>query len=242
MRQSKAILSDPSGYWISVINVGRLFQLKDVQSVDPKNDTAGQVIATMMQVGDVLALAPDTICCSTEHSKLLAELAVQYYDQAGVKDLTPPTVLVVDAISTTLSEGGAKDGSPGVGDGEYFMCDDVKSGAGNKMKRAFCAPTNVDVNPPLTLAVEVGLGLFHREMKVAASGGDGGELVYTTGGAMKEDFKTDTLSPQTLKPVMKKIFAIIMDAIQAEWKANCGEAMKLMKNVRKNALKKKKSK
>jgi tyrosyl-tRNA synthetase len=232
IRQSKAILSDPSGYWISVINVGRLFQLNDVQRVDPNNDTAGQVISTMMYVGDVLALAPQTICCSNEHSKLLAELAIQYYEEAGVKDLKAPELLLVKPISTTLSESTGTE-SVGIGDGEYFLCDDTKSGAGNKMKRAFCAPTNIECNPPLRLAVDVGLGFFHKEITI-------GDVTYTDGKKMEEDFKVDALTPQALKPVMKKIFSTIMDSVQNEWKTESNDSMKLMKSVRKNVLKKKK--
>ena len=232
IRQSEAILSDPSGYWISVINVGRLFQLEDIQSVDPATDTAGQVISTMMYVGDVLALAPQHICVSTEHQRLLAELSVKYYEDANVQDLIKPEIIVVDPISTTLLEGP----SPGAGDGEYFLCDDLKSGAGNKMKRAFCAPTNVEFNPPLKLAIDVGLGMFCKEI----SCGSEDKAPYVDGASMMADFKTDTLSPQTLKPAMKKIFSGIMEAIQSGWKADCGDEVKLMKKVRSAALKKKK--
>ena len=49
--QSEAILKDPSQYWISVINVGRFFQLQRVREVDEANEYAGQVIAGLMLVG-----------------------------------------------------------------------------------------------------------------------------------------------------------------------------------------------
>jgi hypothetical protein len=41
-------LKDPSNYWISVINVGRYFQLQRVREVDESNEYAGQVIAARM--------------------------------------------------------------------------------------------------------------------------------------------------------------------------------------------------
>ncbi len=49
--QSEAILKDPSQYWISVINVGRFFQLQRVREVDEANEYAGQVVAGLMHVG-----------------------------------------------------------------------------------------------------------------------------------------------------------------------------------------------
>ena len=48
--QSEAILRDPSQYWISVINVGRFFQLQRVREVDEANEYAGQVVAGLLHV------------------------------------------------------------------------------------------------------------------------------------------------------------------------------------------------
>ena len=48
--QSEEILKDPSAYWISVINVGRVFQLQRVREVDGSNEYAGHVIAALMHV------------------------------------------------------------------------------------------------------------------------------------------------------------------------------------------------
>ncbi len=48
--QSEAILKDPSQYWISVINVGRFFQLQRVREVDEANEYAGQVVAGLLHV------------------------------------------------------------------------------------------------------------------------------------------------------------------------------------------------
>ena len=228
IKQSEAILSDPSGYWISVINVGRLFHLNDVRAVDQGNATAGQVISTMMHVGDVLALDPAVICCSAspgpdgDKERALHALAVKYYGDAQVQDLQPPRVEALAGIDTALQKPPAAGGGGGGGqespDRDYFMSDDLKSGAGKKMNRAFCAPTDCDFNPPLALAIDVAVELF--------GGLTVGDKSYTGAGAaaeMRADFAADTLTPQTLKPAMKKVMDGILDAIQTGWK-NSGAA------------------
>ena len=83
--QSDAILSDPSNYWISVINVGRQLKLNDVKlgylhgadfggdavSGGSDEDTgpseaAGCVVSALMHVADVLACAPVEILCDND--------------------------------------------------------------------------------------------------------------------------------------------------------------------------------
>jgi len=57
--QSEAILRDPSGYWISVINAGRHFSLDAVMGAGMKDsEGVGRVIGRLMLVADVLATNP----------------------------------------------------------------------------------------------------------------------------------------------------------------------------------------
>jgi hypothetical protein len=59
IKQSEAILADPSNNWISVINVGRHFMLNDVMGPEMKDaDCAGFVISRLMKVADVAGLEP----------------------------------------------------------------------------------------------------------------------------------------------------------------------------------------
>ena len=44
VKQSELILSDPSNYWISVINVGRAFNLSVLQEGYEDSDPVGNVI------------------------------------------------------------------------------------------------------------------------------------------------------------------------------------------------------
>merc|ERR1712071_589530 len=66
IKQSEAILLDPSMYWISVINVGRVFSLDEVMGDKMKDsDCAGKIVARLMKVADVLALSPSSIAYSS---------------------------------------------------------------------------------------------------------------------------------------------------------------------------------
>lgn len=59
--QSDAILSDPSNYWISVINAGRHFTLRDVMGSMTDSDPVGWVIARLMMVADVAGVEPKSV-------------------------------------------------------------------------------------------------------------------------------------------------------------------------------------
>ena len=251
VKQSEAILSDPSGYWISVINVGRLFHLNDIREVDEANATAGQVISTMMHVGDVLAANPATICCSPSQ-ETAHQLAVRYYSEAQVKDIAPPRIHCIADVDTTLQRvvAGGGQQSP---DRDYNMSDNLASGAGKKINKAFCAPTDIEYNPPLRLAINVALGLFgslqiSEETTYTNSMLDKSYAELTEHGAardaavMREEFEADRLTPQTLKPPLKKIMDGMLNAIQAKWKANCNDDMKRIKKLAATTAKKAKGK
>lgn len=68
LRQSDAILKDPSNYWISVINAGRHFSLDTVMGSGiglgegmKDSEQVGAVIGRLMLVADVLAVNPKSI-------------------------------------------------------------------------------------------------------------------------------------------------------------------------------------
>jgi tyrosyl-tRNA synthetase len=172
--QSEAILTNPSDYWISVINVGRKFQLETIREVDQANTEVGQVISSLMHVGDVLGLGA-SIIAGSEGQELLHNLPGKYYELANVADkkiVPTPKVQVVPSMLTELKQPAAT----GIiaDDGDIFLTDDPKVGVAKRIKKAFCEPENVEYNPPLTIACDLGIGLngsFTIERK-AENGGD----------------------------------------------------------------------
>jgi hypothetical protein len=130
-------LKDPSNYWISVINVGRYFQLQRVREVDESNEYAGQVIAALMHVGDVLALAPASLACTAGSSLEAAnKLAVAYIEETKVTEIGTPCVVAVEAVDSLLKPMHMMEGPANVDDDVFVL--DNNMDVGRKMKRAFC--------------------------------------------------------------------------------------------------------
>ena len=130
-------LKDPSNYWISVINVGRYFQLQRVREVDESNEYAGQVIAALMHVGDVLALAPASLACTAGSSIEAAnKLAVAYIEETKVTEIGTPCVVAVEAVDSLLKPMHMMEGPANVDDDVFLL--DNSMDVGRKMKRAFC--------------------------------------------------------------------------------------------------------
>ena len=80
--QSDAILSDPSNYWISVINAGRHFPLDTVMGAGiglgdgmKDNEQVGIVIGRLMMVADVLAVNPKSIALDVSVDEMGAALS-----------------------------------------------------------------------------------------------------------------------------------------------------------------------
>eukprot|EP00286_Rhodomonas_abbreviata_P022569 CAMPEP_0181304206 /NCGR_PEP_ID=MMETSP1101-20121128/9016_1 /TAXON_ID=46948 /ORGANISM="Rhodomonas abbreviata, Strain Caron Lab Isolate" /LENGTH=773 /DNA_ID=CAMNT_0023409927 /DNA_START=263 /DNA_END=2585 /DNA_ORIENTATION=+ len=198
--QSEQILVDPSLYWISVINVGRTFQLQKIRDVDESNEYAGQVVASLMHVGDVLALAPTVICCSPADKKL-HEMAVSYYGECGITEIATPTVNEAEAVDSLLKPPHMLEGPVNADDNVFIL--DGTMDVGRKMKRAFCEPANIEHCPPITLANAVA---FRAGASIAISRKpeNGGDKEYTSVAEMEGDFKSGALHPGDLKPCVTK--------------------------------------
>mmetsp|Transcript_34451 Transcript_34451/g.77685 ORF Transcript_34451/g.77685 Transcript_34451/m.77685 type:complete len:815 (-) Transcript_34451:61-2505(-) len=236
--QSDAILLDPSHYWISVINVGRHFQLQRVRAVDEANETAGQVIAAMMHVGDVLAIAPSTICSSSAH-KVAHELACDYIKETGVTEIAVPSVHISPPVDSALKPPHMMDGPANADDEIYLL--DASMDVGRKLKRAFCEPGNVEHCPPITLVdacvISAGKGLA-----ISRKEENGGDKNYQSTDDLVADFKSGALHPGDLKPSVTKAVDAYMQLIRDRIKANdtAKKAEAELKNFLKKAAAKKK--
>jgi len=222
--QSEAILKDPSQYWISVINVGRHFQLQRIRDVDESNEYAGQVVSTLMHVGDVLALAPKTIAC-TEVDKAAHMLAADYFVEMGVEEIAAPNIVSCAAIDSMLKPPHMLEGPANVDDQIFVL--DSNMDVSRKMKRAFCEPGNVVHCPPIALADAV---LFRtgQTLLVTRKEENGGNKQYASLDDMRSDFESEALHPGDLKPpVTKAVDAcvqLVRDRIKAEPAAKAAEA------------------
>lgn len=215
VKQSEAILSNPSDYWISVINVGRKFPLGKV-CINEADGQASQVITSLMHVGDVLATQATTIGC-TESEKALHTLAIDYYSEIET-GLNVPTLIVVPAVSTQLRV--PQDGfdDPSI---DIFLLDNPPDVA-PKIKKSFCEPQNVEYCPPITLAREICFR-FGGDFVIKRKPDDGGDKVYASVDDLSADFGAGKLHPGDLKPTVGTGVVSVVTIIANKYKSGEGK-------------------
>lgn len=263
--QSQAILTDPSNYWISVINVGRHFMLDKVMGdsmVD--SDGVGGVIARLMQVADVAGVAPASLSLD-ETNRVVADLVSDFFPQK-LPSLSVPTTCVTKEIDVRLQPVRESEALATEND-EYFLTDDpavscdyhvlfcgvdksiayfdvhfisqvnVKS----KMKKAFCEPGNTVFCPPIALAT---VFCMKKETPLAISRSEenGGNRNYEDVSTLEKDFSSEALHPGDLKAgvsaAVMDVFKNLSSAIKADKEAV--QATKTLKAFQKKMSKMKK--
>mmetsp|Transcript_14124 Transcript_14124/g.20319 ORF Transcript_14124/g.20319 Transcript_14124/m.20319 type:complete len:756 (+) Transcript_14124:147-2414(+) len=238
--QSEAILSDPSNYWISVINAGRHFKLNEVMGPEMKDsDGVGEVIGRLMQVADVMGIDPSSVALPLG-SDVEANLITRFYNDK-LDGLTPPSIQQLSAPSIVLQQRDM--GTPKTENDEYFLLDDPKVNGKSKMKKAFCEPGNVAFCPPIALVSTFILDQG-KELLIKRSDDNGGDVAYKRREDLERDFESGALHPGDLKAsaasMMVETLEITASAIKADGGAAKGsKALKaLAKKMAKNKGKK----
>lgn len=198
-----------------MINAGRAFQLSRVlQAINEPNPDAGQVLASLMHVADVLSIArpsASTLCCTSAQAPLTV-LAIEYLHSilGGQAQLKVPDISVVESVSLRLKA------DDGVADpeAELFLLDgqpDVQ----RKLKRAFCEPGNVEFCPPIALAEELIMQYTPAAtLVVSRKPENGGDLSFSTSADLRRAFATGELHPGDLKPSVRDGVDAIIDRVR----------------------------
>ncbi|KAL3942779.1 MAG: hypothetical protein SGBAC_003091 [Bacillariaceae sp.] len=238
LRQSEAILEDPSNYWISVINVGRHFDLNDVMGPEMKDsEGAGIVIARLMQVADIAGIEPATLSF-VDGDKATA--IVMSIVKSFFKQKLP--LLVVPRISSTITMSlllyQRESDAHKTENDEYFLLDDPKVHGKSKMKKAFCEPKNIEFCPPISLASVFTFGSADNKAKLTIhrSADNGGEIVFDNKSDLEASFADESLHPGDLKTATSQIMVAVLDKISAGIKGD-SEAMKASKALKAMAKK-----
>jgi tyrosyl-tRNA synthetase len=263
--QSDAILSDPSNYWISVINVGRHFMLNDVMGEDVKDaDGAGTVVSRLMKVADVLGVVPATLTMS-EGPSFQAESTMvnRFFSESLAGSVTAPTVTEFKATAIRLQPVRESEAYKTEND-EYFLLDDPKVSdmAWNssrswkyglkdvsltrpikskvhgkaKMKKAFCEPGNISFCPPIALASALAFDLTNSTFTVNRSDSNGGDISFSTSSEVSASFADGSLHPGDIKAAASSLIVEVLDKMASTMKLD-GEASKAAKSLK--ALQKK---
>ncbi|GAX14019.1 tyrosyl-tRNA synthetase [Fistulifera solaris] len=237
--QSQAILTDPSNYWISVINVGRHFMLDKVMGdnmVD--SDGVGGVIARLMQVADIAGVAPASMSLE-ESNQVVAELVSEFFTHK-LPNLTAPTSIITKELDVRLQPVRESDALVTEND-EYYLTDDPAVNVKSKMKKAFCEPGNTLFCPPIALATVFCLKK-ETPLVISRSEENGGTCNYENVSTLEKDFRSEALHPGDLKAgvttVVMDIFANLSSTIKADKEAM--QASKTLKAFQKKMSKVKK--
>jgi len=235
LRQSEAILADPSNYWISVINVGRHFSLNDVMGPDMKDsEGAGIVIARLMQVADIAGVEPASLSfVDGDNTAPIVSSMVGSFFKEKLPALSAPKVNNVATMNLLLYQ--RESDAHKTENDEYFLLDDPKVHGKSKMKKAFCEPKNTEFCPPISLASAFTFGFADSSGKLTVKRSDenGGDIVFDNKRDLEANFADESLHPGDLKAATSQIMVGILDKISAGIKADpettkCSKALKAM--------------
>ncbi len=211
IRQSTAILADPSNYWISVINVGRHFNLNAIQEGYDDSKPAGQVIRRMMMIADIVSIAPASVAFVADDSFAATEsrLIQTYFAEGGVP-LAAPTAVPCPRVVVALQDVEAIHATENT---EYFLLDDPKQHGKAKMKKAFCEPGNLAFCPPIALSSFFALQHGPGSVAITRTPENGGDITYETAAAIAADFASGALHPGDLKEFAGKTMTDVLQRI-----------------------------
>ena len=239
--QSEAILSDPSNYWINVINVGRHFMLDQVMGPH-MNDSAcvGFVIARLMQVADVVAVSPAKLPYPDDDASVVMTKLVEDFYREKLPLFDIPTISSQRLPSLRLQPE-RESIALATDHDEYFLLDDPKMHGKSKMKKAFCEPGNIGFCPPIDLAFSL---LLQRgqALHILRSEENGGNRTYESFDDLQREFADGSLHPGDLKTAVGGSVVTILESISAGIKedAETQKAAKTLKQLHKKMAKSKK--
>jgi len=231
LRQSEVMLLDPSEYWVSVINVGRHFQLQEVvDAVNPEESQAGPVLAALMHVGSMLTLAPKAVYESSAQRSRLHELSARYIESCANQEdaFAAPEIKAVKEVSSVTS---ALDAATLT---QIEVLDDFQPAIKKKLKQAFCEPQNIEYNPPLVLLQDLTLEQG-KSVDVVVQGGE--QKTFTSSEDLAAAFQAGDVHPADLKAAVTKATEATYKTLTAGLKS-ADKAKKLVQNYIKRTSKK----
>jgi len=237
IKQSDAILSDPSNYWISVINVGRHFMLNDIMGLNVKDaDGVGVVIGRLMRIADVMGLDPSSVAFNLSDDASIEKGLISRYYEEVLKTMSKPQLTSEVTPSFLLQERESE--AHKTEHDEYYVLDDPKVHGKSKMKKAFCEPGNIKFCPPIVLSMALG----PSEVVIKRSPENGGDVIFRSQLEMETSFENGSLHPGDLKSTACAIMVELLEQVSKAIKEDkvVTKASKTLKAFEKKMSKKKK--
>lgn len=230
INQSDIILNNRDPYWVTAINVGRKYQLKDVEaSLGGTIANAGQVVGCLMRVADAVLLNATHVFSSPAFDAKQNELTVAF--SIGAVQETVLTTAI-----PTLVDPKATSAAPLTAD-DVLYADDTDMDTRRKIKRAYCAP-----NESANSVVAVSQWLISRgtSVDITRPEANGGNVAYTDGEKLAADALSGAIHPGDLKAAVgTALLELAKDARTAAASAEGKKLSTTLRNAEKKLAKKK---
>ncbi|MFA7301645.1 MAG: tyrosine--tRNA ligase [Candidatus Shapirobacteria bacterium] len=237
-------LVEESGYWLTVLKVGRATTLKRIIRCsqimgrsDTDNLTAAQIMYPAMQATDIFYLKADIAQLGMDQRKVNM-LARQIADELGYEkpaavhhhmliSLKPPTD-VIQNVDDKLERTIALKMSKSKPDSAIFMTD-TKEEIYEKIKKAYCPPNEISNNPILEYFRYV---IFPKFEKITIERKDeyGGNVSFESYSDLENSYQDGKIFPLDLKDNLSRYLNDAIDPVRKYFENN-PEAKKLKEEV-----------
>ena len=259
--QSECGLTDSHAYWKTVIELGRVIPLREIEKVwSGPIECAGQVVATLLILTDVARLEATEVVCGLPGTRafldtLLARrdllegcLPIRAYTETILSlpflgeqgKINPSLIMRANKdVSSLLSQKEMKKYND-----QFFFCDDTESDIRKKLRRAYGPPSCIEKNPLIGLAQSC-----LRWQKLTQCGGSPGLLVdrpdeveggktYREITELVSDYSKGGIHPADLKQTLERTLLGLTSSIRCVWDSSEGTRVRAeYKKVEKRVLK-----
>lgn len=222
VKQSDAILADPSNYWIEVINAGRQYMTSKVEAYVGDVTCAGVLIAGLMRCVDVATLKATACLTIPEFDLKQNSLACEHMggSVSEIVLVTPSHRKLCDPAAEATT------------DDAFLFADDSDMDIRRKLKKAFAAEKDAS-NPVVGLA-----GRFVGAQTTLKT--QGGELAITSIDELVANYTSGAIHPGDLKPfVSDNVVGLYANVRKTVATPDVKKLATVVKNAEKKLAKKK---
>jgi tyrosyl-tRNA synthetase len=223
------INKDASRYWKLVLDIANVFDLHRIKKCtqimgrdDDDNLMTGQIFYPVMQCADIFYIGVN-ICQLGEDQRKVNVLAREYAAKKKLKYspiiLSHPMLPGLDG-STKMAKSNPNNA--------IFM-DDSEAEVNRKVKKAFCAPSDITTNPLMEYAEHLVLPRLGH-VKIIRTDEHGGNLEFNEIESLRNAFVNGELHPADFKLTMAKHINEMLRPVRKYFEEN-QEAEKLRKKV-----------
>jgi tyrosyl-tRNA synthetase len=230
---SEEINKQPEKYWSLVMDISSKFTVSRIQRCtqimgrdDGDELATSQMFYPCMQCADIFFLGID-ICSLGLDQRKVNMLALEYADK--IKRKFKPIILSHAMIRGLDGSDKMSKSNP---DSAIFM-DDDKTEVKRKIKKAFCEPKNIEINPILDYYKHI---VFQKESTITIYRSDeNGSSISVNFDELENLFKDGTIHPVDLKLDLTNRINYYLEPIRIHFNTN-KYAQKLLETVKKYTI------